>query len=96
MGKYVVHSERYSAETRGGDACSELVLADDEGEVGFIKVVSADLAAFLYRDQALKYSDKVGRDALVIVDEELVPEFGLPLFRQMRHHKAHTGCRTSD
>lgn len=70
---YVVHSESYSAETRGGDTRSELVIADSEEEIGYIRVRRADIAVFMYKDQAVRYSGKVSDDALVIADEVLVP-----------------------
>ncbi|MGC8665254.1 MAG: 2-oxoacid:acceptor oxidoreductase family protein, partial [Conexivisphaera sp.] len=61
-GYYVVNSEEYSAETRGGDSKAELIVAKDE-EPDLMTVQRADIAAFMYTDQMSKYYKLVGKSA---------------------------------
>ncbi len=70
-GYYVVNSEEYSAETRGGDSKSELVVTKGE-EPDIIKVRKADLAIFMYTDQMKKYSKLVGDSATVFLDSTFI------------------------
>ncbi len=71
-GYYVVQSESYSAETRGGDSRSELIVLKEQGEADYMRVRRADIAVFMYGEQLRKYSDKVRNDALVIVDSTFI------------------------
>ncbi len=71
---YVVHSEAYSAETRGGDSRSEIVITTSEEEADYMKVSKASIAVFMYKEQLLKYKSKVSKDALVLADSTYITE----------------------
>ncbi len=71
-GYYVVQSESYSAETRGGDSRSELIVLREPGEADYMRVRRADIAVFMYGEQLRKYSDRVGERALVVVDSTFI------------------------
>ncbi len=71
---YVVHSEAYSAETRGGDSRSEIVIASTEEEADYMKVSRASIAVFMYKEQLAKYKSKVGSNALVLADSTYITE----------------------
>ena len=72
-GYYVVNSEEYSAETRGGDSKAELIVAKDE-EPDLMTVQRADIAAFMYTDQMSKYYKLVGRSATLVLDSTFIKE----------------------
>ena len=65
---YVTGTEAYDAETRGGDSRADLIIADTEGELDYMKVRKADIALFMHPIQARKYSTLVAKDALVFID----------------------------
>lgn len=71
-GYYVVNSESYSAETRGGDSRSELVVSSSPEEADLIRVRRADIAVFMYGEQMKRYSSRVKRDALVLLDSTFI------------------------
>jgi 2-oxoglutarate ferredoxin oxidoreductase subunit gamma len=72
-GYYVVNSETYSAETRGGDSRSELVVTIGE-EPDLIRIRKADIAIFMFDEQMEKYSKWVKDEALVILDSTYIKE----------------------
>ncbi|MGC9191912.1 MAG: 2-oxoacid:acceptor oxidoreductase family protein [Conexivisphaera sp.] len=72
-GYYVVNSEEYSAETRGGDSKAELIVARDE-EPDLLTVRRADLAVFMYTDQMSKYYKLVDRSATLLLDSTFIKE----------------------
>jgi 2-oxoglutarate ferredoxin oxidoreductase subunit gamma len=72
-GYYVVNSEEYSAETRGGDSKAELIVAKDE-EPDLLTVQRADLAAFMYTDQMSKYYKLIGKSATLVLDSTFIKE----------------------
>lgn len=72
-GYYVVNSEEYSAETRGGDSKAEIIVSKDE-EPDLLSVRSADIASFMYPDQFPKYSRAVSPRALLILDSTFFRE----------------------
>ncbi len=72
-GYYVVNSETYSAETRGGFSRTDLILFTSEDEVDLITVRKADVAVFMYKDQMYSYADLVKPDAkLVMLDSTFI------------------------
>ena len=74
-GYYVVNSETYSAETRGGFSRSDLIVFTSEEEVDLITVRRADIAIFMYKDQMHAYADLVKPDArLVMLDSTFIEE----------------------
>ncbi len=78
-GYYVVNSETYSAETRGGFSRSDLIVFTSEGEVDLITVRKADVAIFMYKDQMYSYADLVKPDAkLVMLDSSFISEPAKP------------------
>lgn len=77
-GYYVVNSEKYSAETRGGDSISELIISREE-EPFLIRVRRADLAIFMFKDQAEKYSPLLSKDATVLIDSTYITDVGRPV-----------------
>lgn len=76
-GYYVVNSETYSAETRGGDSRSELVVTIGE-EPDLIRIRKADIAIFMFDEQMKKYSKWVKDDALVILDSTYIKKPNKP------------------
>ncbi len=72
-GYYVVNSEEYSAETRGGDSKAELIVAKDE-EPDLMTVQRADIAVFMYTDQLSKYYRLVGKGATLVLDSTFIKE----------------------
>jgi len=78
-GFYVVNSEMYSAETRGGFSRSDLIVFPSEAEMDIIKVRRADIAIFMYKDQMYSYADYVKPDAqLVVLDATFIGEPARP------------------
>ncbi len=72
-GYYVVNSETYSAETRGGFSRSDLIVFASQEDVDLIKVRKADIAIFMYKDQMYAYADLVDPQAkLVILDSTFI------------------------
>ncbi|MET1101466.1 MAG: 2-oxoacid:acceptor oxidoreductase family protein [Pyrodictiaceae archaeon] len=68
-GYYVVNSETYSAETRGGFSRSDLIVFRSEEDLDLIKVRKADIAIFMYKEQMYSYSDLVSPNPkLVLID----------------------------
>lgn len=77
-GYYVVNSEIYSAETRGGFSRSDLIVTRNGEEPDLIRISSADIAIFMYPEQMKIYSPLVSYDAKVFIDSSFVstPEMG--------------------
>ncbi|RLG59986.1 hypothetical protein DRN87_04800 [Candidatus Geothermarchaeota archaeon] len=67
-GYYVVNSETYSAETRGGFSRSDLIIMKGEEEPDLIRIRKADIAIFMYPEQMVQYADLVSDDATVFID----------------------------
>ena len=88
-GYYVTATESYSAETRGGDSRADVIIADSEEELDYIKVRRADVAVFMFSEQAVKYSGLVPRNSSVFIDTTYVRDmpaagwrvFGAPYTR---------------
>ncbi len=72
-GYYVVNSEMYSAETRGGFSRSDLIVFKTREETDIIKVSRADIAVFMYHEQMYSYADYVKQEPkLVILDSTYI------------------------
>ncbi len=71
-GYYVVNTEHYSAETRGGDSVSELAVFLNSEHLGPLKIQTADVAIFMYLEQMLKYSKRVDNKAFVLLDSTYI------------------------
>lgn len=76
-GYYVVNSETYSAETRGGDSRSELIIMVGE-EPDLIRVRKANIAIFMFDEQMYKYAKWVREDAKVFLDSTLIEKPAVP------------------
>lgn len=68
--KFVVQTQSYGPEARGGASKSEIVISDEE--VDYPKVQSPDVFVVLSRAAYLEYVDGLKDDGILIVDEDLV------------------------
>lgn len=68
--KYVVQTQSYGPEARGGASKSEIVISDEE--VDFPKVQTPDVFVVLSRAAYLEYVDGLKDDGILIIDEDLV------------------------
>lgn len=68
--KYVVQTQSYGPEARGGASKSELVISDEE--IDYPKVQAPDVFIVLSRAAYLEYIDGLKEDGTLIVDEDLV------------------------
>ncbi len=71
-GYYVVNSETYSAETRGGFSRSDIIIMSGEEEPDLIRIRRADIAVFLYVDQMNEYASLVDDNAIVFLDSSYI------------------------
>jgi len=69
---YILGSETYAAETRGGDSRVDLVIADREEEADFVKVMGADIAIVMHQLQLDAYGHLIKDGALVFLDKSNV------------------------
>ena len=67
-GYYVVNSETYSAETRGGFSRSDLIATKGDVEPDLIRIRKADIAVFMYPEQMESYADLACMSATVFID----------------------------
>ena len=68
--KFVVQTQSYGPEARGGASKSEIVISDEE--VDFPKVQTPDVFVVLSRAAYLEYVDGLKDDGILIIDEDLV------------------------
>ena len=68
--KYVVQTQSYGPEARGGASKSEIVISDEE--IDFPKVQAPDVFVVLSRAAYLEYVDGLKDDGILIIDEDLV------------------------
>lgn len=68
--KYVVQTQSYGPEARGGASKSEIVISDDE--IDFPKVQTPDVFVVLSRAAYLAYIEGLKDDGILILDEDLV------------------------
>ena len=69
---YVVNTEHYSAETRGGDSISELAIFSNNEYLGPLRLQNADVAIFMYPEQMSRYSSRVNDKAFVLLDSTYI------------------------
>jgi 2-oxoglutarate ferredoxin oxidoreductase subunit gamma len=68
--KYVVQTQSYGPEARGGASKSEIVISDKE--VDYPKVLAPDVFVVLSRAAYLEYIHGLKDDGVLIIDEDLV------------------------
>jgi len=68
--KYVVQTQSYGPEARGGASKSEIVISDEE--VDYPKVQAPDVFVVLSRAAYLEYIHGLKDDGILIIDEDLV------------------------
>jgi 2-oxoglutarate ferredoxin oxidoreductase subunit gamma len=68
--KYVVQTQSYGPEARGGASKSEIVISDEE--VDYPKVQEPDVFVVLSRAAYLEYIHGLKEDGILIIDEDLV------------------------
>ena len=68
--KYVVQTQSYGPEARGGASKSEIVISDEE--VDYPKVQAPDVFVVLSRAAYLEYIHGLKDDGILIMDEDLV------------------------
>ncbi|MBN2229429.1 MAG: 2-oxoacid:acceptor oxidoreductase family protein [Candidatus Thorarchaeota archaeon] len=68
--KYVVQTQSYGPEARGGASKSEIVISDEE--VDYPKVQAPDVFVVLSRAAYLEYIDGLKENGTLILDEDLV------------------------
>jgi len=68
--KFVVQTQSYGPEARGGASKSEIVISDEE--IDYPKVQAPDVFIALSRAAYLEYIDGLKEDGILIVDEDLV------------------------
>ncbi len=68
--KFVVQTQSYGPEARGGASKSEIVISDEE--IDFPKVQAPDVFVVLSRAAYLAYIDGLKDDGILIIDEDLV------------------------
>ena len=70
-GKYVVQTQSYGPEARGGASKSEVVIDGDE-EIDYPKVQNPDVFIAMSRAAYLSYKDGLKENGILIIDEDLV------------------------
>jgi len=68
--KFVVQTQSYGPEARGGASKSELVIGDEE--IDYPKVQEPDVFIAMSRAAYLEYVDGLKDDGILIIDEDLV------------------------
>jgi 2-oxoglutarate ferredoxin oxidoreductase subunit gamma len=68
--KYVVQTQSYGPEARGGASKSEVVISEEE--VDYPKVLAPDIFIAMSRAAYLEYKDGLKENGILIVDEDLV------------------------
>ncbi len=81
LGLYVVESEHYSAETRGGDSRSEIIVYASHDDVDLIRVDEASIAIFMYPQQMVKFKHLVSPSPILVLYDN---SFGPPPWRPPR------------
>lgn len=72
-GLYAVVTESYSAETRGGESRSDIIIASSIDEIEYNKVLNPNVAVFMFPFYIDRYKASLLKPhTLVIVDEDFV------------------------
>ncbi len=69
-GKNAVQSQDYGPEARGGASKSEVIVS--ESEIGYPKIMSADLLLAMSQESVDKYFHKLKKNGILVVDKDLV------------------------
>lgn len=69
-GKKAVQTQSYGAETRGGAACSEVVISDEK--IDYPKVISADITITMSQESFDRYGTNTKSGSVLFVDADLV------------------------
>jgi 2-oxoglutarate ferredoxin oxidoreductase subunit gamma len=69
-GKNAVQSQDYGPEARGGASKSEVIVSG--GEIGYPKVMAADLLLAMSQESVDKYFHKLKKNGILVVDSDLV------------------------
>lgn len=69
-GKRVVQTQSYGAEARGGASRAEVIISDDE--IHYPKVIGADIMLCMSQEASDRYSGRLRKDGLLIIDSDLV------------------------
>jgi len=75
-GKDAVFSQSYGPEARGGACAAEVVIDDDA--VDYPVLTRPDILVLMSQEAALKYSGDRDENAIVLIDEDLVPADAVP------------------
>ena len=68
--KQAVQSQDYGPEARGGASKSEVIISDQE--IGFPKIMAADLLLAMSQESVDKYYHKLKKQGILLVDRDLV------------------------
>jgi 2-oxoglutarate ferredoxin oxidoreductase subunit gamma len=69
-GKNVVQTQSYGPEARGGASRSEVVISDSE--IYYPQVIAADVMLCMSQEASDRYSGRLRKDGLLIIDSDLV------------------------
>lgn len=69
-GKNVAQTQSYGAEARGGASRSEVVISNQE--ISYPKVIEADIMLCLSQEASDRYSGRLRKDGLLIIDADYV------------------------
>ncbi len=69
-GKFVVQTQTYGPEARGGSSKAEVIISDEE--IDHPEVINADILVAMSQEACDKYASNLKKDGLLIVDSEKV------------------------
>ncbi|NAZ14350.1 MAG: hypothetical protein GU359_09480 [Desulfurococcales archaeon] len=69
---YVAGSETYATEVRGGDSRVDIIISDNEDEIGYVRARNADIAVFMYPSLMKNLSRYIKRKAKVFIDTTFI------------------------
>ncbi|HIU63890.1 MAG TPA: 2-oxoacid:acceptor oxidoreductase family protein [Candidatus Avacidaminococcus intestinavium] len=71
-GKLAIQSQSYGPEARGGASKSEVIIADTD--IHFPKVTNPNLLLAMSQEAALKYSDDLNKEGILVTDSLFVSQ----------------------
>lgn len=88
-GKHVIHVQDYGGAMRGGAVRSEVIIADEEGDIEYPAVLNADILVAMTQEAANKWTASVKEGGTVIYDStyvtktpsSVVKTYNMPLTR---------------
>ena len=66
--KYVIQVQDYGGAMRGGAVRSEVIIADEEGELEYPAVLNADILVAMTQEAADRWTASVKKDGIVLYD----------------------------